>query len=81
MGQFDHLMPKEPKTGPEADSVLERFSTGFGRGITNVGEGAKGLAYDIGNKLGLVDDVTVSDFNSKVQEGRDFYAVKGVRPL
>jgi hypothetical protein len=57
----------------EEYGVLERGLIGVGRGMTTIGEGAKGLAMDAGNALGFVSDEDLSSYDESVKEEREYF--------
>jgi hypothetical protein len=60
------------ETAPEPEQTRERVDVPFlasvGRGMMDIGQGAKQLALRGGNMVGLVEDETVSDYDKQVSD-------------
>lgn len=50
----------------EGMSRLDKLLVGAGRGLTELGQGAKQLGLNIGAKVGLVDDARAQEYNRDV---------------
>lgn len=55
-------------------SNYEKAMAGAGSAVVNTGMGLKQAGLSLGNKLGLVDDSTVADYQSQVDEERQLQA-------
>lgn len=51
----------------------EKFLVGAGRGLTDIGQGVKQLALQAGNKIGLVNDQTVQDYQKQTDDELRLY--------
>ena len=56
-----------------SNSPLEKFIAGTGRGLMDIYEGLGQLGLEAGNKVGVVSDETLSNFNQNVQDERQVW--------
>ena len=57
----------------EGASRLDHLLVGAGRGLTDLGQGAKQLGLNVGAKLGLVDDARAGQYNRAVADESSQY--------
>lgn len=57
----------------EGMSRLDHLLVGAGRGFTDLGQGAKQLALNVGAKVGLVDDSRANQYNRAVADESSQY--------
>lgn len=73
-GWVDVETPVEERIDPTDDmSGLERVLAGIGRGFVDIGQGAKQIGLQVGEKVGLTDPGTYDAYTQKIQEEEELY--------